>query len=91
MHQQWNPQSGLDQQTGSSPTNSNGKVVQDRISDLKKKFDWPKTFNRQFSSIADLSLGELLGKGGFSEVYKATSKIDSKFYAVKKVVLSNAG
>lgn len=90
MHQQGNPQGVLGQLNGTSPTRSNGKPTTDSISNLKKNFKWPATFNKRFSSTADLNIGKQLGKGGFSEVFKATEKRDSsKTYAVKKVTPSD--
>ena len=87
MHQQGNPHTVLGLQAGGAPTKSIGKASQDRVAELKKNFEWPKTFNRTFSSMAELSMGKQLGKGGFSQVFKATGKRDSKVYAVKRVAL----
>ena len=52
----------------------------------KQNFKWPSTFNRRFSSINDFAMGEILGKGGFSQVYKATHKSTGTVYAIKKVL-----
>lgn len=37
----------------------------------------------------DFSVGGLLGKGGFANVYKVKSKIDGGYYALKIVKLPN--
>lgn len=59
-----------------------------QIAARKKAFQWPNTFCRKFRSMQEFEIQKQLGKGGFSEVYRAKNRRDGRVYAVKKVDLN---